>query len=50
MKGENKVEPVKAYACYLKDDNKRMNSSSGAVTGHGKLDDPVCRQVSGYPL
>lgn len=31
MKGENKVEPVKAYACYLKDDNKRMNSSSGAV-------------------
>ena len=25
------MEPVKAYACYLKDDNKRMNSSSGAV-------------------
>lgn len=25
------MEPVKAYACYLRDDNKRMNSSSGAV-------------------
>ena len=25
------MKPIKTYACYLKDDNKRMNSSSGAV-------------------
>ena len=25
------MEPVKAYACYLRDDNKRINSSSGEV-------------------